>query len=1008
MRRIFLLQLLITGTPFLLPAQSTVVPGQTPGYYISARAPDARVWQQVVSTTNVFNGSVVNRTNSFTEISPGVCHFASGHWVDSNDQIGISAAGAQATNAQHQVTFLGNINSGGTNGAVTIVTPDGKRLASSILGLSYWDTASGSNIFIAELADSAGQVLSSGNEAVYTNAFTGVQADVYYQNRISQLEQLIVLRQQLPDPTQWNMDPATTMFQVITVFNNAPTPAITQVPTAAGIDEHLDFGVMQMIEGYAFALGSEANRVPVTKSWLVLDGQTCLVEQVPFTAIQAALQELGLPQASNSRRRGPRNESLLASIRRLRANNLQTLAKVRKSPFHRAEASPHSSKGFAMDYTLVVSATNLLFAPDTTYLVANGVTATLSGSNVFCGGTVIKFGTNSGISLTPSGGSTPTATFLGTQYQPTIFTAADDSSWGQAITTNSPSGYYANTALYFTGLSQAQTLNYVRFAYANAALGSAGVNATVSHAQFVNCRTGVSPTGCTIKLRNALFCNTVTNIACQSAGMASAENVTFADSKYLVTSGDTNSSLFATNCIFASVTNLSAGGPNLTGDYNAFYQTSSFGYDLAPTVSSWPFQAVGAGYYYLTDDSPYRNAGTTGIFSNLLTAIAVKTTYPPLLYTNNLFVNTTLVPQAQRDYDTPDLGFHYDPIDYLIGCTVSNAVLTLTNGVVAAYYNNGGIWLQNNSSLVSFGGPTQRNWLAHYSMIQEEPVDLAPPGTTHVNAMPFNTYHTTTPSQDPSITLRFTSIAAPDSANYILYTDNANWETANLLVQDCEIWACGATFSLENGSGLIIFQNNLFDHTTMGVWSSAQLSGHNNLFRAPASYNEEFLNYFGSGLFTNCDNAFDGCQATLEGSCSNNAYLNGATNSVLSSGDIYTNLAWVTGPLGAFYQPTNSPLINAGSRTADLAGLFHYTVVTNLVNSLEIKETNSVVDIGYHYVAVDANGNPIDSNGDGIPDWLSDSNGNGQVDSGEIGWNIVGDLGLKVLITRPKSNIPIP
>jgi hypothetical protein len=1007
MKRTFLVQLLAIGSPVLLSGQTAVQTGQTPDYSISARGSNTRVWQQVVTMTNAFNGSVVHRTNSFTEISPGVCHFVSGQWVDSNDQIGITPTGAQATNAQHHVKFLGNINSGGTNGAVTIVTPEGKRLATTILGLSYWDTASGSNVFIAELTDSVGQILSSGNEAVYTNAFTGVQADVYYQNRISQLEQLIVLRQQLPDPAQWNMDPATTMFQVITAFADAPTPAIAPVATAAGMDEHLDFGVMHMVQGYAFALDSADNRIPVTKSWLVLDGQTCLVEQVPFTLIEAALRELGLPQASNSGRRGAASESLLASITRLRANTARSMAKVRKSPFLRAERPPVASKGFAMDYTLVVSATNLLFAPDTTYLVANGVTATLSGSNVFCGGTVIKFGTNSAIDIVPSSG-TPTATFLGAPYQPITFTAVDDSSWGQKITTNSPTGYYANPALYFSGLSQAQTLNYVRFAYANAALGSAGVNATVSHAQFVNCQTGVSPTGCTIKLRNALFCNTVTNVACQSAGMASAENVTFADSKYFVTSGDTNSSLFATNCIFASVTNLSAGGPTLTGDYNAFYQTTSFGYDLAPPVSTWPFQAVGAGYYYLADGSPYRNAGTTGIFSNLLTAIAGKTTYPPLLYTNSLFVNTTLAPQAQRDYDTPDLGFHYDPMDYFIGCTVSNATLTLTNGVVVAYYNNGGIWLQNDSSLVSFGGPTQRNWLAHYSMIQEEPVDLAPPGTTHVNAMPFNTYHTVTPSQDPSITLRFTSIAAPDSANYILYTDNANWETANLLVQDCEIWACGASFSLENGTGLITLQNNLFDHTSMGVFSSAQLSGHNNLFRAPASYDELFLDYFGMGSFTNCDNAFDGCQATLTGSCSNNAYLNGGTNSILSSGDIYTNLTWIAGPLGAFYQATNSPLINAGSRTADVSGLFHYTVMTNLVNSLEIKETNSVVDIGYHYVAVDANGNTIDSNGDGIPDWLSDSNGNGQVDSGEIGWNLVGDLGLKVLITRPKSNSPIP
>jgi hypothetical protein len=83
-------------------------------------------------------------------------------------------------------------------------------------------------------------------------------------------------------------------------------------------------------------------------------------------------------------------------------------------------------------------------------------------------------------------------------------------------------------------------------------------------------------------------------------------------------------------------------------------------------------------------------------------------------------------------------------------------------------------------------------------------------------------------------------------------------------------------------------------------------------------------------------------------------------------------------------------------------GLYHYTVTTNQV----IEGTNTV-SIGFHYVAT-AYGNPLDTNGDGIPDYLEDANGNGLVDSGEIGWNIVGDLGLKVLITRPENNSVIP
>ena len=48
-----------------------------------------------------------------------------------------------------------------------------------------------------------------------------------------------------------------------------------------------------------------------------------------------------------------------------------------------------------------------------------------------------------------------------------------------------------------------------------------------------------------------------------------------------------------------------------------------------------------------------------------------------------------------------------------------------------------------------------------------------------------------------------------------------------------------------------------------------------------------------------------------------------------------------------------------------------------------------MVDIGYHYVATDAYGNPLDSNGNGIPDYLEDANGDGMFDAGDLAdWQI--------------------
>jgi hypothetical protein len=101
---------------------------------------------------------------------------------------------------------------------------------------------------------------------------------------------------------------------------------------------------------------------------------------------------------------------------------------------------------------------------------------------------------------------------------------------------------------------------------------------------------------------------------------------------------------------------------------------------------------------------------------------------------------------------------------------------------------------------------------------------------------------------------------------------------------------------------------------------------------------------------------------------------------------------WQSSWLGNFYLPPDSILIDAGNTTADQVGLYHFTTQTN-----QMPETNSMVDIGYHYVATDAYGNPLDSNGDGIPDYLEDANGNGIYDYGEVGaWNVVPNASIPV------------
>lgn len=119
-----------------------------------------------------------------------------------------------------------------------------------------------------------------------------------------------------------------------------------------------------------------------------------------------------------------------------------------------------------------------------------------------------------------------------------------------------------------------------------------------------------------------------------------------------------------------------------------------------------------------------------------------------------------------------------------------------------------------------------------------------------------------------------------------------------------------------------------------------------------------FYDPYGGGKFPNMYFDHNGGQASFIGK---NPGLGTAWVAV-SSG-----LNWQSSWFGDFYLPSNSPLVNAGNTTADQLDFYNFTTQVN-----QVKEAFSIVDIGYHYVAVDANGKPIDSNQDGIPDYLED------------------------------------
>src|SRR5439155_2195454 len=102
------------------------------------------------------------------------------------------------------------------------------------------------------------------------------------------------------------------------------------------------------------------------------------------------------------------------------------------------------------------------------------------------------------------------------------------------------------------------------------------------------------------------------------------------------------------------------------------------------------FQTVGAGGAYLLPDSPLRRAGTTNINASLLSDLRGRTTFPPVVFDNvTISIPTTFSPVVSRDTGTPDLGWHYSPIDVAVNTLVmTNADLIINPGTVVATYGD--------------------------------------------------------------------------------------------------------------------------------------------------------------------------------------------------------------------------------------------------------------------------------------------------------------------------------
>lgn len=487
-----------------------------------------------------------------------------------------------------------------------------------------------------------------------------------------------------------------------------------------------------------------------------------------------------------------------------------------------------------------------------------------------------------------------------------------------------------------------------------------------------------------------------------------------------------------TNCILANVGNAGT----LSGNHNGFYNSASFGSNPVP-VSESPFQVSGGGNYYLKDNSTFRRAGTASVSTTMLNSLKRKTTTPPIDFPRliRLTGELSLFPQIPRYVSgVPDLGYYYDVVDYTVAAMfVDGGNVTVNPGTVVGsrqehdpvnihhpywpgWFNGWtqlGICVTRGGSLISHGKPGQRNVFTDVQMVQEAVAESATFLFVSDLFGPLSFgYGLDRPA--PVMEFDFSDFSVSQGCVHLA---NGFSSAIGLTVKNCNVH--GGWFSITEGSygelneNDVIINNTLFD-TVQVTFSPELLWGfvdpvdlaviaHNNLFRRGSLLTyPQGIYYPERRDWVFKDNLFDKVEfifiepVTGGWDRDYNAYhllseselrMNGQTTpGTLSANEIAlgSELAYQTGPMGAYYLPTSSTLWNAGSRTAADAGLFHYT--TRVDQTKEGSEgSGNLVNIGLHYVATPNSGStlPKDTDADGVSDSVEDQNGDGVVDANE-------------------------
>lgn len=923
------------------------------------------------------DGRPVRATNSYVTLAAGLNRWEKQHkqWVPAVPEFEQTTNGHfVARQTRTQMILPPDLSTE----PVDMLGPDGVRLISAPIGVAVVDLSTGDTALLGDLKHCRAELVTP-HTVVYRDCFTGLKADLVYEVNLAGMEQFVVLREWIPALEDLAMDPGHVRVQVYTEFFDAPEPRGRAAllkradPVARSrrvwepdlLDTELEFGEStRMVPGRAFSAGNQNMGTPVAKSYESVGARRLLVESCDYVDVAPWLEQLPAPKKS-VRYKGARLEpgQRVPSNLPVRELNGPRWASL---PFENrlkekawASVSPETLKamdtgsylassgpGMVLDYTTVSGALeNYTFQGDTTYYVSD--TVSLTGTTTLEGGAVVKYAPGSAKVFVYGPFECRTAL-----YRPAIFTARDDDTVG-TVHPDSTGVISASTyGLYplYLDTGGAVDVQHVQIKHGyHGILFKGEFPHRLRHVQIVDCKRAVATADdLSLQVQNVLITTVKPGGAAFWYGggaMIVGHNVTLAGVPNLRQNG-TVMNLTLANSLLVDVTSIQS------------YSRREEKDNVETSGAGRVFQLIGAGHHYLAVGSPYRNAGTDQISADLLGDLQTTTTYPPVVYDDvTLSTPTEWSAQVDRDLDTPDLGYHYPPIDYAVDdlTVLQGGSLSVAPGIVIATFGDHGIVAGDNARVSLVGTASNRIKLVHFTTVQEQsaPWD-ANPSSPPLICGPL--HNVISGHDSPDIELRFVDTSLMGGrGNAVAFLNN--WAAARTLVaRDCRFFG-GHTCFASHYSQPAVFDvsNNLFRRSINKFYGWMELTACNNLFWGGASQFGCYVAH--SGAWTIKDNAFQ--ETSITGSSSyitrgHNAYLGTVSPTPAGwgrTGDVtLSSFDYVTGPLGDFYH-AGTRLKNLGSRPAAGAGLYHHTTQAD-----RLKEADTQVDIGFHYVGVDLSG----------------------------------------------------